>query len=329
MPIVGSTDSVTNVSDWSHSTVFTTLLSGTLSTINVPPLTTVYTPPASCVDRWMLGNGHTITEIAITPVTLDDGRITMVVTTLDSTSFAQNFTVFSTKPSTSSPSDPLYTSCQRYSVASYSPGVCPDGQTIAEVTEYQVQGPTGSVDRFWQASCCRRFDDLFIHRNMSQFNGLTPFESGMTFGSEWPRACLSSFSTPFRAYALLTTIPYSGASSSTVVYEYVTSTFVGGSFTNGYSSSTASNITTVTLGMAVADPVVVAWELQDFSLFPTGYASSLAQKIGVSLESTPTPATTSSLPQQTNPPSEPHNLSTGQKAGAREECCASGGTQYT
>lgn len=75
--------------------------------------------------------------------------------------------------------------------------------------------------------------------------------------------------------------------------------------------STVSSITTLTAGLAIADPVVVAWQIDDLRLFPGEYATSLARRINVTL-----PASTSTLnflqPTSQTPPS---GLSTGAKAG--------------
>jgi hypothetical protein len=147
MPIVGPvrTDETTTLgcgstgldlppleSRWWHSTVFVTSLSS-YSSRGVPDLTTVYTYPAQCVDRWMLQ-----------PPCYDAPT-------------ASNYTVFSVDPTRIlNVSDPLYRSCQRYSTPIYSPGVCPSGHTIAEVTAYRSEVTTGTDRTFWEASCCRR-----------------------------------------------------------------------------------------------------------------------------------------------------------------------------
>jgi hypothetical protein len=77
---------------------------------------------------------------------------------------------------------------------------------------------------------------------------------------------------------------------------------------------TEGNATTVSRGLAVADPYVVGWQEKELSMFPTDYASSLAQKAGLQwASSTPAPASTSSLPQETSlaPSSLPPPPSTG------------------
>jgi hypothetical protein len=89
--------------------------------------------------------------------------------------------------------------------------------------------------------------------------------------------CISAISTPLPVRALYTTTYTNGVSSS--FYEQVIN-----------DQSTVSNMTTMTRGTAIADPLYVAWEAKDLSLFPIAYATSLAQKIGVAFTPTATPA---------------------------------------
>ncbi|KAF1842317.1 uncharacterized protein K460DRAFT_182256 [Cucurbitaria berberidis CBS 394.84] len=130
----------------------------------------------------------------------------------------------------------------------------------------------------------------------------------MTFDPGYPRGCLSHFSTAFRAYAPITTTPaYSGA-TVTPVYEYTSwSPPSGGSQV----PSIISSITTLTAGLAIADPVVVAWQIDDFRLFPSDYATSLAKRINITL---PTSTSTTNLSEPTSTP-QSNSLSTGAKAG--------------
>lgn len=121
----------------------------------------------------------------------------------------------------------------------------------------------------------------------------------MTFGPEYPEACLSTFSTPIQAQALVTSTP-NGALPSTV-YEFESSTYVASLST--YSTYTNSSTTTVATGLAIADPIVVAWQTEDYRFFPSEYAASLAERFDIAL---PTNATS-----QTPVP----GLSTGAKGG--------------
>jgi hypothetical protein len=124
---------------WYHSTQLVTPF-GTYTAIedhSVPDLTTVFTPNPTCVDRWML-------KAEPSDCGLDNPR-------------TANFTVFSVDPSRSIVSDASYSLCQAYGRATYSPGICPSGQTVAEITAYQSNVSTG-YRTFWQASCCKRYD---------------------------------------------------------------------------------------------------------------------------------------------------------------------------
>jgi hypothetical protein len=176
MPIVGAP---LNVSDYSHSTVFTTVLPSVVIN-NVPPLTKIYTPSVECVDRWMLVDntqGTTTFVQTLPAVGTTETRIVPADETITNlfpapasaptpvagpvkrdnaepqpVKQAFNLTVWSID------SNPLFTSCQPYSSQSlYSPGVCPDGQTVAEITEVHANYTTGGVLTSWVASCCRRY----------------------------------------------------------------------------------------------------------------------------------------------------------------------------
>jgi hypothetical protein len=143
----------------------------------------------------------------------------------------------------------------------------------------------------------------------------------MTFGTQASFSCVSDITKPLPAFDLMTFLPYSGAPSSTTDYEWQTSSWISNGFgSDGYSTAWLSNTTTITSGIAVADPIVVEWHLKDMSNFPSAYASSLADRIGVTLESA-TPAGSPSLPRHTNTSSStstltpPNALSIGAKAG--------------
>jgi hypothetical protein len=148
--------------------------------------------------------------------------------------------------------------------------------------------------------------------------------SGMGFGSDVERYCISSISTPFKAHAMVTQswpIVSNGVStfSYSLVYEYVTSSVVGTDAAGiaEYTTSTVSSITTITSALAVADPIRVAWQLFELETFPTSYAASLANKIGASFTPTARVQNTPDLPPETGVPPAPraHELSTAAKAG--------------
>ena len=145
-----------------------------------------------------------------------------------------------------------------------------------------------------------RFQNDSAHVELKSLTALT---SGMTFGPDFPSACLSRFSTPFSAHARLTTAPpYSGV-TPTPVYEY--------SSGSGASVTAVSSVTIIPSGLAIADPIIVAWQLEDFGSFPPDYASSLAEKIGITFAPSSVASTT---PGPTNPPSAA-GLSTAAKTG--------------
>lgn len=101
--------------------------------------------------------------------------------------------------------------------------------------------------------------------------------------------CVSVISTPLPVRALYTTKYDNGKSDS--FYEQVIN-----------DQSTLSNMTTMTRGTAIADPLYVAWEAKDLSLFPVAYATSLASRISVDFTPTATPASgvsSGSSPSQT------------------------------
>lgn len=145
----------------------------------------------------------------------------------------------------------------------------------------------------------------------------------MSFGTQAAYKCVSDITKSLKGFDLLTAFPYSGASTLTTDYEWVTYSFINSDFgSDGYSTISVSNVTAITSGTAIADPIVIGWQVEDMSKFPTAYASSLANKIGVTLEtSSAIPARSSSLPRQTDTPSPTPNttpsdgLSIGAKAG--------------
>ncbi|KAF3049415.1 hypothetical protein E8E11_001068 [Didymella keratinophila] len=72
-------------------------------------------------------------------------------------------------------------------------------------------------------------------------------------------------------------------------------------------------VTTVSTGLALEEPLVVAWRDEHLLKFPTEYASSLAKRIGITLPTN----TASSISTPPSPPlgTSTPSLSTGSKAG--------------
>jgi hypothetical protein len=120
----------------------------------------------------------------------------------------------------------------------------------------------------------------------------------MTVGPEFSNACISHIATPISAFARITTENLHSGQTPTPVYVYTPS--------SATPQSPISSVVMISSGLAVADPVKVAWQAEDLQLFPRDYQSLLAQKMGVSL-----PTNTS------EPISAPtyNSLSTASKAG--------------
>lgn len=112
----------------------------------------------------------------------------------------------------------------------------------------------------------------------------------MTFGSEYPEACISTVSTPVTVRALVT----DSRAPANPVYEYEYTTYV--SSLTGYVTSTNSSKTMITTALAIADPVKVAWQTEDYKSFPSDYVSSLAGRFALSIPS-PTPPGKNETPQ--------------------------------
>lgn len=197
MPIVaGDPVTIGNVSEWSHSTIFSTDLT-TYQKENVPALTTFWTPSAGCSNRWMAseltvvgtltsvasGDGDTLTvdvpELSSIELSVERSTVTISTpplrrATKDPTffpvttpetgtqpkSFLDVFVAFSTYPRSTAAGiiyDASYSKCQPFSVpVHFSPGICPHGQTVAEITEYHYATTSGSTMTMFEASCCQR-----------------------------------------------------------------------------------------------------------------------------------------------------------------------------
>jgi hypothetical protein len=123
-----------NVVHSSYSTVFTSFYPFTTDQLNAPPLLSRWEAPAICHDRWM------ISRPGPNPQKDQSGT---------------NIWVFSTYPTaTTEPSDTLYILCQPYYRMEFSPGVCPEGQTVAEVTLFLHDKSTRGAGDFYEGSCC-------------------------------------------------------------------------------------------------------------------------------------------------------------------------------
>lgn len=146
--------------------------------------------------------------------------------------------------------------------------------------------------------------------------------SGMAFRAEWESACISNISTPLPIFEPFTTTV---DGQQTSAYEYIARVFVAQTYgTDGYSTSTFSNISTATSGFIGAEPIVVGFQEHDLLSFPTDYVSSLAKRYNRTWTATgtrtnePSAASTPSLPAKTSvAPESPRKpgLSGGARAG--------------
>lgn len=172
MPIVsGDTTFISgDVTDWSHSTIFS-IDGSTYRAKNVPALTTLWTPPSGCSNRWMADFVTAIMTPLLsqinTPALLRratmDGTFEPVTTTPETRRgipYSGTFVAFSINPRNTSPGtlyDSSYILCQPYGAHNYySPGICPNGQTVAEITEYHYSTTSRSIATSFEASCCQR-----------------------------------------------------------------------------------------------------------------------------------------------------------------------------
>jgi hypothetical protein len=133
------------------------------------------------------------------------------------------------------------------------------------------------------------------------------FNSGMTFGPEYPSACVSTFTTPVHAYTPVTTI------DTTPLYEFTSYSYHSDGTGLQSVSTVLSSTTTIVTGLAVADPVWIAWQIEDIGTFPTDYIESLVNRFGVASPSN-TSTTISVIPRPTSVPTS-SGLSTGAQVG--------------
>ncbi|KAF2637162.1 hypothetical protein P280DRAFT_530846 [Massarina eburnea CBS 473.64] len=258
-----------NVAVYSHSTVFAITHTAPLSTseANFPSLLDQFSPPSSCRDRWMVR-----------------GEPYQVV--VPTTTYNNMYDAYSV--STEGPGDRLYNECKPVNgIHVYSPGVCPDGQTLAEVTLHQMEVTIGVTDSYWQASCC---------------------PSGFTCGSAKHARCASFFTTPLTAFVLTAINP----TATNSFYESIaTSAARAPDGKLVYSTSTAAKTSILPYGYAIADPIIVAWQKEDLEKFQPAYASSVASQIRIQFP-TATPGPSSTLPSPTPTSSHHTDMDTNQ-----------------
>ncbi|KAF2744573.1 hypothetical protein M011DRAFT_470420 [Sporormia fimetaria CBS 119925] len=185
-------------------------------------------------------------------------------------------TLWSSAPSTQAfPWDTSYLNCQASSVEpSFRPGACYAGQTIAKV-DVIIHGEEAARTTLWSGACC---------------------QSGMTLGEYGSGVyCGTTFSGTFKA---LSSVSIVDPGTTTLAY---------------YDGST-SYTTAYTTGIALAEPVHVAWVLEDLNQFPSEYSLSVAQIMGIAASSAQ-PFRETATASGSNNPDNNHRLSTGAIAG--------------
>ncbi|KAF2125180.1 hypothetical protein P153DRAFT_400660 [Dothidotthia symphoricarpi CBS 119687] len=219
----------------------TTIVVTELNITGLAPLSTIFTPPADCSTRWLRPNDRDSTVYS-------------------GVALGSDVSTHAT----------YYPQCYPYrALPTYSPGICPDGQTIAAIEETRL-GVSGSGDvrRLWKAACCNSDNTI----NVS-------FDT-------WK--CTSKFKTPFTAIVAFTTTDASGRVAH--LFDITTTRPTTTTRTSGDSNQLVGTSVTMTIkntavlsaGTAQATPIYVLWELDDLSAFPPAYATSLASQIGVS-----------------------------------------------
>ncbi|KAF2743001.1 hypothetical protein M011DRAFT_490086 [Sporormia fimetaria CBS 119925] len=224
--------------------------------IQLPPLTTRFSPPLECLDRW---------------IRLDSNSPTVL---------------WSANPENSGfPADRSYLACQAEpsnTLQLYSPGACYSGHAIAAATAIRYRHiEEDQLSSVWLGLCCK--------------SGMTLTVTTMD-PSPLRTFCASTFSEDLAALNPLTL-------DSSMDYYSTAGHFIplpGGS-TLTLSPSLTSHTTIYTTGIALAQPISVAWRDEYLAQFPPEYASSVVQTIGVM--ATPANNGSSPPPLETTPPS--------------------------
>jgi hypothetical protein len=208
------------------------------------PLTTTFTPPASCSPYWS----------QLWPES--DGRLSR---------FIGNDYPITCYPSSIRPT--------------YSPGLCPSGYVMVTITEYQPSAGAARSssglddDRLWKASCCSRYVCALSTRHEYCWRlrhlafvlvTANKGSSGMSWVTTPPTGCVQTFETTMTAYRdqILTTSTKTTNGRPTPMTSHIT---------EGHGNSTV-----LTSGTILADEVVIYWQATDLPKFDSDYASLLA-----------------------------------------------------
>ncbi len=137
------------------------------TTRRMPPVQDSVTPvvsatplsiPPELTDIILISNNSATASVASDSLVTDMSPflITSVASLAARSDFIVQYYTIVSLDLTGTATDPSYRTCQPYSSApTYSPGMCPFGHTVAQVTAWQISTSTG-CRTFWQASCCRK-----------------------------------------------------------------------------------------------------------------------------------------------------------------------------
>lgn len=149
--VLAGGQTVVTLVEGSTTLAVTTPRAGTVTRMISVPSSSITIIPGAVVSSATQG----FTSILGLPSPSAGATVTSSAQLLPRQNIAHNYTILSMALNGTA-TDPSYRSCQRYSVMpTYSPGICPSDQTVAEVTAWHVDASTG-YRTFWQASCCRR-----------------------------------------------------------------------------------------------------------------------------------------------------------------------------
>lgn len=276
-------------------------------TLNLPPLLSVYTPPTSCSKRWIIN---------------DSNRTLGYVTTTGQSTITLDNLVFSTHRDhplgipiyPNQTYDAEYQYCQHGQVATpvYKPGVFPSEHTIGAVSkmvetfsgQYHISGMQNVAAG--QALQSLQSSSLLTHSRGMTHQQVGIDTDGIVVGDSLDEPSSSKYFVNYCVSAISTSL--------TAMSLYYWGDGVGW---------LSRSKTVMTQGYALANPIFLAFRDTDLASLPTAEASSMAQIVGLDFTAPATPASTTSLPRETNPSfslqesSTParNQLSAGAKAG--------------
>jgi hypothetical protein len=218
---------------------------------SLPPLTTPFTLPTSCIDHWVP----------------NDAR---------STNFVTNF---------------IPASCYPDSATIHSPGTCIPGYRMVKLVEYRTVGYSQGGDRMWGAACCKKCVKMHIlyetdcggspGSRWPMSSGSNIICSDMTLDTTIDAPyilCTSSFNTSITEYRpVLSTLTITQEDGSS----YIMTT---------QDHHAVDNTTILTQGTMEGALFRVYWQASDLSRFDPDYASMFAEKVNIDFTPTTTEA---------------------------------------